>query len=260
MSNPDLDTQIDLFEDEARCDEEDIQDTYASLDINIHDPTSIAKNISKELYDTPDLQTFNSILQSMLTIVMRRAKDKDIALKSLLIIDKFGKKIANQKKSISFDYETKISFNELLNTVDESAKLSELQKQIDDLKKVKEQNKLLKEELKKMKSMKYGGGNGNGGDGSGNGIADGDGSGSGSGSSKKKDILDAKLAELSKDFALMKKLPEENNNNNATTSGTDAQASSTTDGSETSDSGAPPPGPPPPGPPPPPGMIGKAGM
>jgi hypothetical protein len=80
---------VDLFQDESKSDLEEMEERYASLDIDItcvyivfpetytlySDPQNMLKAIIKEVWNTPEQNKFMAILQSLLAIALKRKKD-----------------------------------------------------------------------------------------------------------------------------------------------------------------------------------------
>ncbi|PRP74983.1 hypothetical protein PROFUN_07376 [Planoprotostelium fungivorum] len=184
-----LETQVQIFLEENESDQSEVKDAYANMDIDIDDPVKIVKGLQRMLKGAPEMQNMLAIMRNLLRLSMKRDTDSALALKSFIIMEKFTRGVCLQKENIGFDADTKITLNALLNAQEGSAKMVELNKQVEELKKYKDQNQLLVKELNELKLKgRGGGGSGTGGGayvgGTGNGEGegvDGDGTGTGTG-------------------------------------------------------------------------------
>ncbi|GAM18201.1 hypothetical protein SAMD00019534_013760, partial [Acytostelium subglobosum LB1] len=133
---PDLLTQIDVYEDEARADQEELLDRFSGLDINIEDPTEVFKCILEQVDKRPH-HPFLHILQCLLSI----PSDNDTGMLSWFALEKLVQQISFSKQMIG-DGDERIGLEELLATTGPSVAMqAELQKVTEELLKTKEQLK-----------------------------------------------------------------------------------------------------------------------
>ncbi|GAM21909.1 hypothetical protein SAMD00019534_050840 [Acytostelium subglobosum LB1] len=145
---PDLLTQIDVYEDEARADQEELMDRFAELDINIEDPKEVFGFIleqSEQHYNHPLI----SILQNLLTITRRT----DSGLLSWFLIEKLIQQIAMSKEAIGIDDKVHLNLDDLLSASQPTvAMMTEQKRMADDLAKTRDQLKRVTFELNKATS------------------------------------------------------------------------------------------------------------
>eukprot|EP01117_Protostelium_nocturnum_P009033 TRINITY_DN3242_c0_g1_i3.p1 TRINITY_DN3242_c0_g1~~TRINITY_DN3242_c0_g1_i3.p1 ORF type:complete len:1020 (-),score=448.76 TRINITY_DN3242_c0_g1_i3:7-3015(-) len=186
-----LETQLQIFLEEANIDEEDVKDAYKNAGLDVNDPVAMTKGLIRIINGGPESENLNSILRSLLQLVLKRDSEEQLCLKSFLVIEKFTRGICLQKDSAGFDSDTKITLNSLLNSQENTAKVVTLTSQLEEMEKLKEQNRILLKELENRKSGNSssggkegdssGSGQGNGSGEGGNGGGDGTGTGTGNG-------------------------------------------------------------------------------
>ncbi|EGC39081.1 hypothetical protein DICPUDRAFT_148204 [Dictyostelium purpureum] len=133
---PDLLTQIDVYDDELRADQEELAERFADLEIDINNPKEIFKIIHNQTKDQPH-HPFLSILQSLLSI----PTDTESGMLSWFLVEKLIQQISLNKPMIG-DEEGRVSLEDLLATTAPSVALqSEYKKNFEDLHKTKEQLK-----------------------------------------------------------------------------------------------------------------------
>ncbi|KYQ92010.1 actin binding protein [Tieghemostelium lacteum] len=134
---PDLLTQIDVYEDEARTDQEELSEQFAGLDFNINDPKEVFEAIHKQVQQRPLHHPFLHILQCLLSV----PSDSDTSMLTWFLIEKLIQQVTLNKPLIGEEGE-KIGLDDLLASVAPSVALqSEYQQVLEELSKTKDQLK-----------------------------------------------------------------------------------------------------------------------
>eukprot|EP01132_Coremiostelium_polycephalum_P005576 gene5576-6942_t len=135
---PELLTQIDVYEDESRSDQEELSERFAGLDININDPKQVFAIIEEQVQERPLHHPFLRILQCLLSI----PSNSDEGMLSWFLIEKLVMQISVTKRMIGEEGGEKVSLEDLLaSTAPSVAMQSEFQKVMQELVKTKDQLK-----------------------------------------------------------------------------------------------------------------------
>jgi len=134
---PDLLTQIDVYEDEARNDQEELTEQFSDLHFNINDPKEVFGAIMEQVSKRPLHHPFLHILQCLLSL----PSDSDAGMLSWFLIEKLVQQISVNKPMIGDDGE-KIGLEDLLaSSAPSVAMQSEYKSAMEELQKVKDQLK-----------------------------------------------------------------------------------------------------------------------
>ncbi|KAF2072641.1 hypothetical protein CYY_006043 [Polysphondylium violaceum] len=139
---PDLLTQIDVYEDEARNDQEELTEQFSDLHFNINDPKEVFTAIMEQVAKRPLHHPFLHILQCLLSL----PSDSDAGMLSWYSIEKLVQQISVNKQMIGDnDYSghaEKIGLEDLLaSSAPSVAMQTEYKAALEELQKVKDQLK-----------------------------------------------------------------------------------------------------------------------
>lgn len=119
----DLRIQIEVYEEEAQYDKEELADRFEALDCDVNDIDSVLKVLKDRTSGNVLEKSFLGLCQSLLTLGL----DEESGLKSWLCAEKLVQQVSLQKHHIALDEENQIELGSLLEAVDQSAELANLQ-------------------------------------------------------------------------------------------------------------------------------------
>jgi dishevelled associated activator of morphogenesis len=142
----DLRIQIEVYEEEAQYDKEELADRFEALDCDVTDIDSVLKVLKDRTTGNVLEKSFLGLCQSLLTLGL----DEATGLKSWLCAEKLVQQVSLQKHHIALDEENQVELGSLLEAVDQSAEVANLQHSI--LSTKAELEKLRDEKLRMLKT------------------------------------------------------------------------------------------------------------
>lgn len=119
----DLRIQIEVYEEEAQYDQDELDDRFQQLDCDINDIDSVLRVLKERTSGNVLEKSFLGLCQSLLTLGL----DPESGLKSWLCAEKLVQQVSLQKHHIALDEENQVELGSLLEAVDQSAELANLQ-------------------------------------------------------------------------------------------------------------------------------------
>eukprot|EP01091_Cochliopodium_minus_P020764 TRINITY_DN917_c0_g1_i2.p1 TRINITY_DN917_c0_g1~~TRINITY_DN917_c0_g1_i2.p1 ORF type:complete len:1058 (+),score=441.26 TRINITY_DN917_c0_g1_i2:17-3190(+) len=123
----DLYIQIEVYEEEAQYDKEELLERFRELKCDINDLESITSTLVSQIKGTLLEKSFLAVLQNLVTLPV----DGEKALKSWICVEKLVQQVSLQKHHIFLDEEHQIALEDLLNSVDQSATIQKIQQELD---------------------------------------------------------------------------------------------------------------------------------
>jgi len=125
----DLETQVDVFEEEAQDDYKELHERFKELDVNIDDVDDIYKTIKVQYANAGLSSNFLGALQNFLIIPI----DTEQGIKSFLLACRIIRQISLNKEAVGTSDDSQINLSELLTSVESESKEVPLSKKIAEL-------------------------------------------------------------------------------------------------------------------------------
>lgn len=125
----DLETQIDVFEEEAQDDYKELHDRFAELDVNIDDVDDVFKTLKVQYKEAGLSTNFLGVLQNFLIMPIKNEQ----GVKSFLLACRIIRQISLNKETVGTSEEHQINLSELLTSVEFESREVPLNKKIQEL-------------------------------------------------------------------------------------------------------------------------------
>lgn len=127
-------TQVDVYLEEAGYDEDEIVKRQEGLDVHLQDVGEIAVELQKRSKDTLLWDPFRGIMQNLLHLLHAFSADEQAGFKSWILAEKMMNQLAQQKSVISGGGDKGIDLSGLLDSVDQTARIRELEREVEEAK------------------------------------------------------------------------------------------------------------------------------
>jgi len=125
----DLETQVDVFEEEAQDDYKELHERFKELDVNVDDVDDVFKTIKIQYKNAGLSNNFLGALQNFLIIPINTEQ----GIKSFLLACRIIRQISLNKEAVGTSDEHQINLSELLTSVESESKEVPLSKKIAEL-------------------------------------------------------------------------------------------------------------------------------
>ena len=124
----DLFIQIEVYEEEAQFDKEELLERFRELKCDVNDLESIISTLVNQLKGTLIEKSFLAVMQNLITL----PNDKDKGLKTWICVEKLVQQVSLQKHYIFLDEEHQIVLEDLLNAVDQTAVIQKMKQELEE--------------------------------------------------------------------------------------------------------------------------------
>lgn len=129
QTDTDLETQIDVYEEESNDDYKELHDRFAALELNIDDIDDVIKHLKESMKNAGLGQNFLGLLQNIVLMPI----NNETGIKSFLLACRIVRQISLNKERVGTSEEFQVNLADLLTSVQNEANEIPLHKKIEDL-------------------------------------------------------------------------------------------------------------------------------